>query len=312
MMRVLVTGADGFVGRHLCRLLQDGGDEVVAWHGPQESGAPPTPERQEVVDVRDARAVRDAVARARPDAIVHLAAISSVARSHAEPNMTFDVNTMGALHVCVATQTLAPGARVLLVSSGEVYGPTPPQHGAPESTPLAPTSPYAASKVAAETIGFQFARSYGMHVVCARPFTHLGAGQAASFAIPSFARQVLEARRQGASRATILVGDLKPVRDFSHVRDVIAAYRLILQRGAGGEAYNVCSGVGRSIRSVLDELVDVCGMVSDVHIDRSLLRSTDLPNLVGDSAKVRALGWVPRWTVRDALNDIVSELGAGP
>jgi len=311
-MRVLVTGGDGFVGRHLCRLLRDSGDEVVTWQGPPELGSPATGEHAQRIDVRDAHAVHDAVERARPDAIVHLAAISSVARSHAEPTVTFDVNTMGTLHLCLAAKALVRRTRVLLVSSGEVYGPTAPGECATEAASLQPSSPYAASKVAAETIGFQFARSYGMHIVCARPFNHLGAGQAPTFAIPSFARQLVEARRSGESHPTISVGNLDPVRDFSHVRDVVAAYRLLLQRGVGGEVYNVCSGDGRSIRSVLDELAEVCGVVANVHVDRSRLRPVDLPSLIGDPSKLRALGWVPRSTIRDALCDIASDVAVSP
>jgi GDP-4-dehydro-6-deoxy-D-mannose reductase len=309
MMRVLVTGADGFVGRHLCRLLRDGGDEVVAWHGPHELAPSATIESANVVDVRNAKAVHDAMARARPDAIVHLAAVSSVARSHAEPSATFDVNSMGTLHLCVAASALAPTARLLLVSSGEVYGPTAAGERATERTSLTPTSPYAASKLAAEIIGFQFARSYGLDVVCARSFAHLGAGQAAGFAIQSFAHQVVEARQRGEPRATISVGNLESVRDFSHVRDVVAAYHLLLQRGACGEAYNVCSGEGRSIRSVLDDLVKLCGVVVDVQVDPSRLRPADLPQLIGDASKLRALGWMPRSTLQDALRDILAELG---
>jgi GDP-4-dehydro-6-deoxy-D-mannose reductase len=293
-------------------LLREAGDEVVAWQGPHESPPPPRGTGERVVDVREAKAVNDAVAGARPDAIVHLAAISSVAVSHAEPAVTFDVNTMGTLHVCVAAKALAPAPRVLLVSSGEVYGPTAPGERATESAPLAPTSPYASSKVAAETIGFQFARSYGLHFVCARPFTHLGAGQAAGFAIQSFARQLVEARRRSDPRAAISVGNLEPVRDFSHVRDIVAAYRLLLQSGASGEAYNVCSGQGRSIRSVLDDLAELCGTVVDVRVDRSRLRPADLPNLVGDASKLRALGWMPRLQLSDALRDILAEVEARP
>jgi GDP-4-dehydro-6-deoxy-D-mannose reductase len=307
-MRVLVTGSEGFVGRHLCRSLRAGGDDVVAWHGPGEFEPPATVDSASVVDVRNAPAVHDAMERARPDAIVHLAAISSVARSHAEPAVTFDVNTMGTLHLCEAANALAPRPRVLLVSSGEVYGPTAPGERATELKSPAPTSPYAASKLAAETLGFHFARSHGLHVVCARPFTHLGAGQSADFAIQSFARQLVEARKRGEPRASISVGNLDPVRDLSHVRDVVAAYRLLLQRGACGEAYNVCSGQGRSIRSVLDELVELCGAIVDIRIDPSRLRPADLPNLVGDASKLRALGWTPRSTLRDALRDILAEM----
>jgi GDP-4-dehydro-6-deoxy-D-mannose reductase len=313
-MRVLVTGADGFVGGHLCRLLREAGDEVVVWHGPREShesGTPRMGSGERVVDVRDAKAVNDAVAAARPDAIVHLAAVSSVAVSHAEPVVTFDVNTMGTLHLCVAARALAPSPRVLFVSSGEVYGPTAPGERAAESAPLAPVNPYAASKVAAEVIGFQFARSYGLDFLCARPFAHVGTGQAPIFAIPSFARQVADARRRGEARGTILVGNLEPVRDFSDVRDVVAAYRLLLQRGARGEAYNVCSGEVRSIRGVLDDLIELGGTVIDIRVDPSRLRPSDLPNLVGDASKLRSLGWSPTFALRDALRDILAAMEGG-
>ena len=213
-MRVLVTGADGFVGRHLSKLLHESGDTVVAINGgvgPSWSQpAGPT------VDVRDARAVHDAIVRARPEAIVHLAGIASVAISHAQPLVAFEVNALGTLNVCVAARALDSAIRLLLVSSSEVYGATATSAPATEQTPLAPTSPYAASKAAAETIGFQFARSYGMHVVCARPFSHLGAGQAPTFAIPSFAKQLEDARRSGR-HATLSVGNLDAIRDFSRV-----------------------------------------------------------------------------------------------
>jgi GDP-4-dehydro-6-deoxy-D-mannose reductase len=304
-MRVLVTGADGFVGRHLCRFLEEAGDLVFPVCGnarPDGSAGA----RAAVVDVRDAQAVQAAVAAARPDAIVHLAAISHVVQSHAEPTATFQINTLGALNVCLAAKVSASRPRVLLVSSGEVYGAVAAGELATEDTPFSPVSPYAASKIAAEMIGSQFARSYGMPVVRARPFNHLGAGQASTFAIPSLARQVNEARKS-ASRATIWVGDLDPVRDFSHVRDVVAAYRLLLERGVSGEVYNVCSGKERTIRSVLDELVELAKVSVDVKVDPSKLRAADIPRLVGSAAKLRALGWEPRLTVRDALQDLLDE-----
>ncbi|MGH7272394.1 MAG: GDP-mannose 4,6-dehydratase, partial [Polyangiaceae bacterium] len=127
-----------------------------------------------------------------------------------------------------------------------------------------------------------------------------------AFAIPSFARQVRAANKTGP-RSTLLVGDLNPVRDFSHVKDVISAYRLLLERGVAGEAYNVCSGKERTIRSVLDELLDLAGVQADVRVDPSKLRPVDIPRLVGSAAKLRALGWEPRFTVRDALRDLLGE-----
>ncbi len=301
-MRVLVIGADGFVGRHLERFLSGAGDDVLSIYGPQ-TGSGPQDDR--VVDVRDGAAVHRAVERARPDAIVHLAAVSSVAHSHAEPELTFHVNALGALHACMALKACAPGARLLLVASGEVYGSVAPGRRATEHDSLAPLSPYAASKLAAEAIGLQFARSYGLSIVSARSFNHLGPGQAPAFVAPSFARQVELARRGGDS--TISVGNLQPVRDFLHVQDVVRAYRLLLERGKAGEAYNVCSGEGRSIQSLLDELAKLAGIEVHAQVDPARFRPSDIPYLVGDAAKLKALGWAPTHTVTDALRAVLDE-----
>jgi GDP-4-dehydro-6-deoxy-D-mannose reductase len=299
-MRVLVIGANGFVGPHLCRLLEESGDDVARLNGP---GGTPSAAH---IDLRDAPAVIDAVAGARPDAIVHLAGMSSVAQSHENPAAALEVNVLGALNVCLAIRRSNPGIRFLYVSSGEIYGAVSAEQPATESTVVAPLSPYAASKVAAETVCFQFARSYGLHVVCARPFNHLGAGQALAFAIPSFARQLQQARK-AAGTAMLSVGNLAPVRDFSHVRDVVVAYRLLLERGVSGEAYNICSGHGRSMRSILDELIELSGVPTEIRVDPAKCRPVDIPSLVGNAAKVRTLGWSPRWTVRDALRDVLAD-----
>ncbi len=305
-MRVLVIGANGFVGPHLCRSLEHAGDDVIALDG-VGSAAQPARDGARPIDVRDRQAVAEAIADVRPEAIVHLAAVASVAYSHVDPLRTFEVNTLGVLNVCSAMKASAPTARLLYVSSGEVYGAVPDRVPATEQTALAPCSPYAASKVAAESVCFQFGRSYGLHVVCARPYNHIGPGQTPTFAIPSFARQLIEARRAG-HRATLLVGDLTPVRDFSHVLDVVTAYRLLLQAGLPGEVYNVCSGQGRPIRSMLDDLVELVGVAADIRIDPEKLRPSDIPFMVGDATKLRALGWAPRRTVRDALIDVLSDL----
>jgi len=305
-MRVVVTGAGGFVGRHLCEHLAVAGDEVFALRRPGPDGALAF----DALDVRDRAAVHRAFERTRPEAVVHLAGVSSAARSHAEPELTFEINALGALHVCMAMREVAPKARLLLVASGEVYGAMEAGGRANESDPLVPTSPYAAAKVAAEAIGLQFARSYGLRIVSARPFNHIGSGQASGFVVPSFTRQ-LDLARRGLGPATIAVGNLEPVRDFSHVRDVVAAYRILLERGIPGEAYNVCSGEGRSIRSILDELADLAGVAVDVRVDPSRFRPNDIPYLVGDATKLRSLGWVARHGTREALRDVLAEIDTG-
>ncbi len=226
-MRILVTGADGFVGTHAARVFTERGDDVVELRGTHTQLS----ERAKTIELRDAAAVRAAIEWAMPEGVLHLAGASSVARSHENPGEAFEVNTLGTVHLLDAIRRASPKARVVVVSSGEVYGSI--DHAANEPDPLEPTSPYASSKVAAEIAARQFHVSYGMAVVIARPFNQLGAGQAAHFVVPSFARQIQAIRASG--EGDLRVGNLEAVRDFSHVLDVVDAYRLLLDRGVAGE-----------------------------------------------------------------------------
>jgi GDP-4-dehydro-6-deoxy-D-mannose reductase len=300
-MRVLVTGADGFVGRHLLPALAAAGHQAVSAGGPGASGLALS------FDLTDASAVRAAVEHARPEGVIHLAGFSSVARSHQSPPQAFAVNALGTVHLLAALREVAPSARVVLVGSGEMYGPVPPGEAADERTPLLPTNPYAASKAAAELAGFQFFRSYGLKVISARPFNHLGKGQLPHFVVPSFASQIVDIKR-GRAPALLRVGDLEPLRDFSHVGDVVDAYLLLLERGVPGEAYNVGSGAARSIRSLLEELLELAKVDARIEVDPQRLRPAEIPSLVGSPQKLRALGWKPSRTVTQALSDVLEEL----
>lgn len=297
-MRIAVTGADGFVGRHLCALLAERGDQVVELSGPRREGHPAP--RGISVDVTDAAAVEGALSGAKPDAIIHLAGFSSVGKSHDAPGAVFAVNAVGTVNVLRSARS----ARVLVIGSGEMYGPVHPGHRAAEDHPLRPLSPYAASKVAAEVAALQFHRSYGADVVCARPFNHLGLGQDPAFVVPAFAAQLTEIRR-GRAEPVVRVGNLEPIRDFSHVRDVVEAYLLLLDRGRPGEVYNVCSGFGQSIRDLLDRMIDLAGVSARVEVDPARVRPVDLPSLVGDPSKLLTLGWQPRRTAQDALSEVL-------
>ena len=285
-MRVLVTGARGFVGGHLLDHLRACGDEPDAIDSE--------------TDVTDAAAVLKAVEAARPEAVVHLAGLSSVAASHREPARTFAVNALGTVNLLAAMQQAAPRARVLLVGSAEMYGAC--AEVATEQTSLQPLSPYAASKLAAEIAGFQFHRAHGLQVVSARPFNHLGRGQRLDFVVPSFAAQLAEIRR-GRAEPVLRVGNLEPVRDFSHVDDVVEAYRLLLIEGVAGEAYNVSSGQGNSIREVLERMIGLSGVKARIEVDPARLRPAEISRLVGDSAKLKRLGWRPSRTLDLALRD---------
>jgi GDP-4-dehydro-6-deoxy-D-mannose reductase len=296
-MRVLVTGSSGFVGSHLCRYLGSVGDQAIAFPGPDGPGA---------LDVTDGSAVRDRVADSSPDALVHLAGISSVAWSHANPARTFLVNTLGTVNVLEAVRQAAPRCRVLVVGSGEMYGRLAEGRRAQEDDPLRPVSPYAASKCAAEQVARQFASAYGVYVICARPFNHLGPGQSPQFVVPSFARQIAEIKR-GLRPPHIDVGDLSPVRDFLHVEDVVRGYRLLLDRAPSAAAYNVCSEKPLSIRDLLESLLTLSGVQAQINIDPNRLRPAEIPWLVGDASRIRDLGWTPRRTVQEALTAVLDE-----
>jgi len=257
------------------------------------------------VDITDAAAVKKLMTELRPDGVIHLAGFSSVARSHQQPEGAFSVNTMGTVHLLTAVRDVVPGARVVLVGSGEVYGPVSSGVKADESHPLRPTSPYAASKVAAEIVAGLFHRTYGLEVVLARPFNHLGSGQDARFVVPSLAAQ-LRAIARGEAEPILRVGNLEPIRDFSHVRDVTRAYRVLLEHGVAGRAYNICSGEGRSIRRLVQEMSELAGVEVTLELDPARLRPSDLPCLVGDPTALEALGWKRERTVIEALQDVLS------
>jgi GDP-4-dehydro-6-deoxy-D-mannose reductase len=296
-VRVLVTGAGGFVGRHLCKYLTLVGDEVIACPGPDGPGA---------LDVTDSSAVAQRIASLQPDGIVHLAGISSVSWSHANPARTFLVNGLGTLNVLQAVREGARNARVLLISSGEVYGRVRDGHFAREEDPVQPLSPYSASKCASEDLARQYAASYSVQVICARPFNHIGAGQAPHFVVPSFARQLVEIKR-GRDKPVMEVGDLNPVRDFLHVADVVRGYRLLLERGEGQTPYNVCSGEPISIRELLNQLVEIAGAQVEIRVDSKRLRPAEIPWLVGNATRLHALGWRREHTVEAALMEALRE-----
>lgn len=299
-MRILVTGPDGFVGRHLTRLLRASGHEVVEAPGPGAPGG---------IEVTDLASVTHALDAARPDAIVNLAGVSSVPESHRDPTHAFAVNAIGTVNVLAAAREVCPRARLLVIGSGEAYGRAAGREPLPEETPLQPLSPYSASKVAAETAALQFHRSYDTDVVCVRPFNHLGRGQATGFVVPSFAAQIAAIRR-GEAPPVLRTGDLSPTRDFLHVEDVVAAYELLLRAGVAGAVYNIASGQGRTIRNLLDEMLELTSVVARIETDPARVRPVELPVLIGDPSRVRALGWVPKRDVRGALRDVLEEHGA--
>lgn len=309
--RVLVTGAGGFVGRYLLdALVAQGAQPFAATLTPvAPNTAVPSAVEWRAGDLRDDAHVRDLVSWSRPDLVFHLAAISHVTTAGDDPVLAWEMNVLtsvrllGVLAEAHAAGTLAP--RVLVIGSAEQYG----RH-APESLPLTerhamePRTVYAATKLAQEISAMQCWRATGLPVVAARPFNHSGAGQDARFLLPALAARVCALRHQPAG--TLTLGNMSPVRDFLHVRDVVAAYIALGRHGTPGTAYNVASGVGRSVREVAHAILQRVGVEAPLREDPALVRPVDVPALVGDATALRvATGWAPQFTFDDLLDDLL-------
>lgn len=290
-MRVLVTGAAGFVGQHLVPCLATAGHQVLAL----EPG----------IDVAHAAALRGAVAKAAPDAIVHLAARSSVADSLREPLAHWRTNLLGACALIDAVRHETPRARVLLVGSSQAYG-TAPAGAAPfdEGAPLAPRSPYDLTKACADLLGAQ-AAAEGLAIVRPRPFNHTGPGQSDAFVASSFARQIAEIEA-GQRPPRLEVGNLDSMRDFLHVDDVCDAYLRLLDPAVPVAAYNIASGVGTTARSLLERLLAASHVRPAIEIDPSRVRATDVS--IGDATRLRrATGWSPLRGLDSALHALLDQ-----
>jgi GDP-4-dehydro-6-deoxy-D-mannose reductase len=310
-VKVLLTGADGFVGGWLTRALLEAGHTVAGVHRTEGYPAPIlTPQEHgrvewRAMELRDGASVVTALA-GEWDAVVHLAGVSSGAEARRDPGLAWEVNAAGsarlaeALGVMVADGRAAP--LLLFVSTSEVYGQGT---GALrlENDLLVPCSPYAASKVGAEVAVQEVARRTGLRVIVARPFQHTGPGQDARFVIPALAQRVRAAKHAG--EATIKTGTLDVIRDLLDVRDVAAAYLALLERGTPGETYNVATGMGYALVAVLERLQRMLGWRVKAELDPQLARPSDITHLVGDATKLRsATGWAARLTLDQTLQDL--------
>ncbi len=300
-MRALVTGGNGFVGRHLVDELRARGYEAfVAGH--TRDGA----DVDAPLDLADAGSVKSAVEMARADFVFHLAAQAFVPTSTALPLETYDTNVMGMARLVDALRGLKGSSppKLIFVSSSEVYG-THESAAMPlsESAELRPATPYAASKVAGEAIVLASARTYRLRALVTRAFNHIGPGQSDRFVVARFAKRLAEIAAGGESR--LLVGNLEAQRDFLDVRDVVRAYADLAERGADGETYNVCSGIPTKIADVLRTLVTLARVGVEIREDSALLRPSDAPLSYGDNAKlVAATGWHSRYPLARSLRDI--------
>jgi GDP-4-dehydro-6-deoxy-D-mannose reductase len=307
--KVLITGADGFVGRHLATfLLEQEGIEVLGLDlRPPRECAPWDACEYGVCDILDRDTVFSHVAGFRPDYVFHLAAQSSVRRSWDDPDITYDIALNGQVNLFDALREAGLDARIHVACSSEEYGKVK-EEGLPirEDHPLLPASPYALSKVIQDFHAVFSHQAYGIKTVVTRAFNMIGPGQSPDFVVSDFARQIADAEA-GRKEPVMRVGNLEARRDFSDVRDLVGAYWHLVREGEPGEAYNVCSGRDHSIAEILDLLLNLSETPIKVEVDPARLRKSDIPVLRGDNGKMRELvGWVPDRPLEETLRDVLN------
>lgn len=314
-MQALVTGATGFVGQWLCKeLLAQGWHVFGTTHGDGPLATLTRDEYQRIAwlpcDIRESAAILAAIEASLPDAIFHLAGVSFVPAAKQEPAAALDINVSGASRLlAVVRARLAAGVLdpvVIIVGSGLQYG----RHESSamplrEDSAQRPLDLYAASKAAQEIIAFEAFRSDGVKVIATRSFNHSGPGQDGQFLLPRLARRARDLRFSGESMMSL--GNTTPVRDFLHVTDVVRAYIELVEHGVPGEAYNVASGVGHTVRSIAERLLLLAGVQAELRSEPALQRSSDIPVLIGDSTKLQnATRWKPLKTLDDIIADLLN------
>ena len=291
MKRYLLVGGSGFVGLHLNSFLAKKG--LVFSVGSE-------------VDVRDYDSLENFIATIKPDFVVHLAAISSIQESLSDPSKTYDVNFLGTLNLLTALKNNKFEGKMLFISSSEIYGLV--NHSMlpiNESLIPKPVSPYAVSKISAENLCYQWSQSANFEVIIARPFNHIGPNQSKRFAIADFAYQITSIKL-GYRPPVIDVGDVDNIRDFTDVRDVVSAYFQLMNSGINGEVYNVCSGKGYSVRSLINIMSEISGIDIQLRSSKDRMRSDKSLCIYGDNTKIKSrTGWTPSISVKKTLSDIL-------
>ena len=295
---VLVTGANGFVGTWLLRDLANSG--IPTWAAVRRPGSTEIEGVQEVMfDLEDPGSIFGALDKIRPSGIVHLAGMASPHLSNLRPETLYNVNFLGTQRLLESCRVLGLKPRVVLVGSATVYGKVEPQElPLAESRKPRPADHYSLSKAASEMLAALYSEHFP--VVVARPFNHTGPGQVTDFVLPAFAAQI--ARIDAGLQPPVLkVGDLSSERDFLDVRDVVSAYRTLLDRGEAGSIYNVCSGQCKKVSSWLEMLVGLSHQPIEIITDPNRIFAQPNPRLVGDNSRLRSLGWSPRFSPEDMI-----------
>lgn len=300
--KILITGANGFVGKHAVREFTRHGWEVFEGLGPCTT---PEHDHQVPFNLLHYEIIRFLVRQIQPDACLHLAGQAHIPFCQEDPVTASDLNVTGTVRLLEAFRRHRNQARILVVTSAEVYGHVPSGERVTEDHPLTPTTLYGITKQAADEAALAFAKQLNLPVMTARPWNHIGPGQHPRFVAAAFARQ-FAAIKKGAP-PLMAVGNLDSQRDFTDVRDIVRGYRLILEKGRPGEAYNLSSSTLRPIRSLFEGFAACTGITPETRIDPALFRPTDASPLLNTDKIRRQCGWEPEHSLEDSLRDILNE-----
>lgn len=301
MSRVLIFGAGGFVGSYLCKEFLNNGYKVSGTDKGEESALPSEVDFYRT-DLMQANEVEKLIDQIQPDIIVNLAAISSVGASWNMPQTTMAINVIGALNIMEAARKSEQKPRILFVGSSEEYVIS--ENPLDENTQLNANNPYGISKVTQEQFAKLYREQYSLKIYCVRPFNHTGIGQRDFFVLPSFCKQVAEIDKSGKD-GKIQVGNLKVKRDFSHVKDVVRAYRMIVESDNCNQIYNVGSGNAYSLEDMLTYIIGLSNQHIEIEVDQNRIRPTDQPVICCDRSLIgKELGWEPQYNVYDALKEM--------
>ena len=301
MSRVLIFGAGGVVGSYLCKEFLNNGYKVSGTDKGEGSALPSEVDFYKT-DLMQADEVKKLIGQIQPDIIVNLAAISSVGASWNMPQTTMAINVIGALNIMEAARKSEQKPRILFVGSSEEYVIS--ENPLDENTQLNANNPYGISKVTQEQLAKLYREQYGLKIYCVRPFNHTGIGQRDTFVLPSFCKQVAEIDKSGKD-GKIQVGNLKVKRDFSHVKDVVRAYRMIVESDNCNQIYNVGSGNAYSLEDMLTYIIGLSDQNIEIEVDQNRIRPTDQPVICCDRSLIgKELGWEPQYNVYDALREM--------
>jgi GDP-4-dehydro-6-deoxy-D-mannose reductase len=304
MKKVLVTGSNGFVGQHLVRELSEHDIAVIGVGGPLPAGASAAPGSSNYL-VLDLSKPEEAakIDFTGVDGVIHLAGLAAVGPSFDDPMLYMDINVGIEVNLFEVATAQAAKPRFLIISSGTLYDPSSPQP-LTESSPTLPNSPYAVSKLGQEQMA-RYYQSRGFECIIARPFNHIGPGQGPGFIVPDLAQQIVAVA--AGKQAEVSVGNLDSKRDYTDVRDIVRAYRLLLEKGQAAETYNICSGNPVSGHEILDGLAAAAGVQPVVTADSDKMRPSDIAVLSGSHQKLSDdTGWQPEIPLATALADVVA------